>query len=80
MEKTDKDILTDIILDNHEEEFRIIEAGDDSGHHFSVYLPVNADTKLIQQLVLEKVKTNALDFENYKPLHKNDGIFKDSLF
>ena len=31
---------------------------------------------------LDKVKTNALNFENYKPLKKNDGILKlmeDSL-
>jgi len=60
MEKTDKDILTDIILDNHEEEFRILEKGDDSGHHFSVYLPIGSKTKLIQQLVLEKVKTRTI--------------------
>ena len=25
---------------------------------------------------LDKVKTNALNFDNYKPLKKNDGIFK----
>ena len=25
---------------------------------------------------LDKVKTNALNFENYKPLKKNDGILK----
>ncbi len=60
MEKTDKDILTDIILENHEEEFRILEKGDDSGHHFSVYLPKGSKTKLIQQLVLEKVKTRTI--------------------
>ena len=34
-------------------------------------MPVIASPKF-----LDKVKTNALDFENYKPLHKNDGIFK----
>ena len=34
-------------------------------------MPVIASPKY-----LDKVKTNALDFENYKPLHKNDGIFK----
>jgi hypothetical protein len=60
MEKTDKNILTDIILENHEEEFRILEKGDDSGHHFSVYLPEGSKTKLIQQLVLEKVKTRTI--------------------
>ena len=34
-------------------------------------MPVIASPKF-----LYKVKTNALDFENYKSLHKNDGIFK----
>ncbi len=34
-------------------------------------IPVRASPKF-----LDKVKTNALVFENYKPLHKNDGIFK----
>ena len=34
-------------------------------------MPVIASPKF-----LDKVKTNALDFENYKPLQKNDGIFK----
>jgi len=29
MEKTDKDIHTDIILDNNEEELRILEKGED---------------------------------------------------
>ena len=28
------------------------------------------------QKFLEKIKSNALDFENYKPLEKNDGILK----
>ena len=60
MEKTDKDILTDIILENHEEEFRILEKGDDSGHHFSVYLPVGSKSQLIQKIVLEKVKTRTV--------------------
>ena len=34
-------------------------------------MPVIASPKF-----LDKVKTNALNFENYKPLKKNDGIFK----
>ena len=34
-------------------------------------MPVIASPKF-----LEKVKSNALDFENYKPLEKNNGIFK----
>ena len=34
-------------------------------------MPVIASPKF-----LDKVKTNALNFENYKPLDKNDGIFK----
>ena len=29
MNKTEKDILTEIVVDNHEEEFRILETGDD---------------------------------------------------
>ena len=37
----------------------------------NIGMPVIASPKY-----LDKVKTNALDFENYKPLHKNDGIFK----
>ena len=31
---------------------------------------------IASQKFLDKVKTNALNFENYKPLKKNDGIFK----
>ena len=34
-------------------------------------MPVIASPKF-----LDTVKSNALDFENYKPLKKNDGIFK----
>ena len=34
-------------------------------------MPVIASPKF-----LDKVKSNALNFENYKPLDKNDGIFK----
>ena len=34
-------------------------------------MPVIASPKF-----LDKVKTNALNFEDYKPLKKNDGIFK----
>ena len=34
-------------------------------------MPVIASPKF-----LDKVKINALNFENYKPLKKNDGIYK----
>jgi len=51
MEKTDKDILTSIVVDNHEDEFRIKETGDDGGAHFSLYLPEYSDTKLLQELI-----------------------------
>ena len=54
MKKSEKDILTDIVVDNHEEEFRIIETGDDGGSHFSLYVPVGSDTLQIQKLIVEK--------------------------
>lgn len=54
--KSDKDILTEIVIDNHEEKFRILETGDDGGPHFALYVPKESDTKEISKLAKEKVK------------------------
>ena len=54
MSKTEKDILTDIVINNHEEEFRIIETGDDAGSHFAVYIPRGSNAKKIRTEILEK--------------------------
>ena len=54
MSKTEKDILTEIVVDNHEEEFRIKETGDDGGSHFALYVPVGSDTTNIQQEIVNK--------------------------
>ena len=56
MEKTEKDILAEIVVDNHEEEFRILETGDDGGSHFALYVPVGSDTDVIARLASEKIK------------------------
>ena len=60
MNKSEKDILTEIVIDNHEEEFRIKETGDDGGSHFALYVPVNSDTSTIEKemslVELEKIK------------------------
>lgn len=53
MIKSEKDILIEIVVDNHENEFRILENGDDAGSHFSLYLPSGSDTKTIQTKILE---------------------------
>lgn len=53
MEKSEKDILSEIVIDHHENEFRILENGDDAGAHFSLYLPTGSDTKTIQTKILE---------------------------
>ena len=54
MNKSEKDILTDIVIDNHEEEFRIKETGDDGGSHFALYVPKGSDTKKIQEEIVNK--------------------------
>ena len=56
MSKTEKDILTEIVVDHHEEEFRIIETGDDGGSHFALYVPEGSDTNMISKLAAEKIK------------------------
>ena len=54
IKKSEKDILTDIVVDNHEEEFRIKETGDDGGAHFALYIPKGSDTTQIQKQIIEK--------------------------
>ena len=54
MSKSEKDILTEIVIDNHEEEFRIKETGDDGGSHFSLYVQKGSDTTKIQKQIIEK--------------------------
>lgn len=62
--KTEKEILTDIIIDNHEEEFRIIESGDDAGSHFAVYIPSGSNAKTIQkEIIKNKIKKTVIIIE-----------------
>ena len=56
MNKSEKDILTDIVIDNHEEEFRILETGDDGGAHFALYVPQGSETSIIAKEASEKIK------------------------
>jgi CRISPR/Cas system-associated protein Cas10 (large subunit of type III CRISPR-Cas system) len=56
MKTSEKDILTDIVVDNHEEEFRIIETGDDGGSHFALYVPQGSETDIIAKLASERIK------------------------
>tara|TARA_A100000164_G_C21760993_1_gene701574 strand:+ start:668 stop:895 length:228 start_codon:yes stop_codon:yes gene_type:complete len=64
MEKTEKDILTDIVIDNHEEEFRIKETGDDGGAHFAIYVPKGSDTvKIQEEIVNKKIKKRVIIIE-----------------
>ena len=56
MTKSEKDILTEIVVDNHEEEFRILETGDDGGAHFALYVPQGSDTNIIAKEAAEKIK------------------------
>lgn len=56
MNKSDKDILTEIVVDNHEEEFRILETGDDGGAHFALYVPQGSETNIIAKEAAEKIK------------------------
>ena len=55
MIKSEKDILTEIVVDHHEEEFRILETGDDGGAHFSLYVPQGSETEIIAKLAAEKI-------------------------
>ena len=56
LNKKEKDILTEIVVDNHEEEFRIIETGDDGGSHFALYVPEGSNTDIIVKLASEKIR------------------------
>ena len=56
MSRTEKDILTEIVVDHHEEEFRIIETGDDGGSHFALYVPKGSDTDVIAKMAANKIK------------------------
>ena len=56
MTKSEKDILTEIVVDNHEEEFRILETGDDGGAHFALYVPQGSNTDIIVKEASEKIK------------------------
>ena len=56
MEKTELDILTEIVVDNHEEEFRILDTGDDAGPHFALYVPIGSDTSVILAEASKKIK------------------------
>ena len=55
MNKSEKDILTEIVVDNHEEEFRILETGDDGGSHFALYVPQGSETNEIAKIAAEKI-------------------------
>jgi len=55
MTKSEKDILTEIVVDNHEEEFRILETGDDGGAHFALYVPQGSNTEIIVKEAAEKI-------------------------
>ena len=56
MEKTELEILTEIVVDNHEEEFRILDTGDDAGAHFDLYVPIGSDTSVISKAAAGKIK------------------------
>lgn len=56
LNKSEKDILTEIVVDHHEEEFRILETGDDGGSHFALYVPQGSETDIISKLAAEKIK------------------------
>ena len=63
MIKSEKDILTEIVIDNHEEEFRILETGDDGGAHFSLYVPRGSDTLAIEKEIIKKIKKRVIIIE-----------------
>ena len=48
--------MTEIVVDHHEEEFRILETGDDGGAHFALYVPIGSETDIISKLATEKIK------------------------
>ena len=56
MSKTERDILTEIVVDNHEEEFSILETGDDGGSHFALYVPEGSETDEIARLAANQIK------------------------
>ena len=56
IEKTELEILTEIVVDNHEEEFRILDTGDDAGSHFALYVPIGSDTGKISKAAKGKIK------------------------
>ena len=55
--------MWNIVVDNHEEEFKIKESGDDSGSHFVLYVPINSDTFLIEKLIQKKIKKRVIIIE-----------------
>ena len=55
MEESEKDILAKIVINNHDEEFWIIETGDDAGAHFALYVPQGSETDMISKLAKEKI-------------------------
>ena len=64
MSMSEKDILTEIVVDNHEEEFRIKETGDDGGAHFALYVPRGSDTSRIQEeIVIKNIKKRVIIIE-----------------
>lgn len=63
MSKEEKDILTEIVVDNHDEEFRVIDTADDAGSHFALYLPVNSDTSVIRKEITKKIKKRVIIIE-----------------
>jgi len=56
IEKTELEILTEIVVDNHDEEFRILDTGDDAGAHFALYVPIGSDTSKILKAVKGNIK------------------------
>jgi hypothetical protein len=60
MEKTELEILTEIVVDNHEEEFRILDTGDDAGSHFALYVPVGSETTIIAKEADAKIKKSLI--------------------
>ena len=63
MTTSEKDLLTEIVLENHDEEFKIRESGDDSGSHYELFLPVNSNSDLLQSLIIEKIKKRVVIIE-----------------
>ena len=63
MSDSEKDILTEIVIENHDEEFKIRESGDDSGRHFELFLPINSNSDLLQKLIIDKIKKRVVIIE-----------------